>query len=66
MKLGFSIPVVLSTIASAAWGEPLTAEGIEKMGNNSLFTMARWRPSSHFLAPAGWMNVRNDVFDFES
>ncbi|KAJ5565335.1 hypothetical protein N7513_001577 [Penicillium frequentans] len=59
MKLGksvLSIPVVLSTIASAAWGEPLTAEGIEKMGNNSLFTMARWRPSSHFLAPAGWMN----------
>ncbi|KAK6397437.1 hypothetical protein LTR65_006413 [Meristemomyces frigidus] len=24
------------------------------MGNNSLFT--RWRPHSHFLAPAGWMN----------
>lgn len=24
------------------------------MGNNSLFT--RWRPTSHFLAPAGWMN----------
>ena len=24
------------------------------MGNNSLFT--RWRPYSHFNAPAGWMN----------
>ncbi|ORY15821.1 sucrose-6-phosphate hydrolase [Clohesyomyces aquaticus] len=27
---------------------------IESMGNNSLFT--RWRPVSHFIAPAGWMN----------
>jgi len=24
------------------------------MGNNSLFT--RWRPHSHFIAPAGWQN----------
>ncbi|KAK5129761.1 hypothetical protein LTR08_002827 [Meristemomyces frigidus] len=24
------------------------------MGNNTLFT--RWRPHSHFIAPAGWMN----------
>ncbi|KAJ5935744.1 hypothetical protein N7466_005291 [Penicillium verhagenii] len=57
MKLLSSIPVVvLSTIVSSAWGSFLSAEGIEKMGNNSLFTMARWRPSSHFLAPAGWMN----------
>ncbi|KAF2177417.1 glycoside hydrolase family 32 protein [Zopfia rhizophila CBS 207.26] len=27
---------------------------IKSMGNNSLFT--RWRPVSHFIAPAGWMN----------
>lgn len=33
---------------------PLTAADISAGGNNSLFT--RWRPTSHFLAPAGWMN----------
>ncbi|KAK5699881.1 hypothetical protein LTR97_006015 [Elasticomyces elasticus] len=33
---------------------PLTTDDIEAMGNNTLFT--RWRPQSHFLAPAGWMN----------
>ncbi|KAK4497369.1 hypothetical protein PRZ48_011820 [Zasmidium cellare] len=32
----------------------LMAESITSSGNNSLFT--RWRPQSHFLAPAGWMN----------
>ncbi|KAK5724136.1 hypothetical protein LTR17_013611 [Elasticomyces elasticus] len=32
----------------------LTTDDIEAMGNNTLFT--RWRPQSHFLAPAGWMN----------
>ncbi|KAJ5632148.1 hypothetical protein N7490_008487 [Penicillium lividum] len=56
MKILFSFPVIFGTIVSSAWGETLTADGIEKMGNNSLFTLARWRPSSHFLAPAGWMN----------
>lgn len=47
--------VVLGVTVSTAWGQTLTADTIEKMGNNSLFT--RWRPYSHFLAPAGWMNV---------
>lgn len=32
----------------------LTAAEVEAMGNNTLFN--RWRPRSHFLAPAGWMN----------
>lgn len=32
----------------------LTADEVRSMGNNSLFT--RWRPYSHFNAPAGWMN----------
>ncbi|KAL5116832.1 hypothetical protein ACEQ8H_005313 [Pleosporales sp. CAS-2024a] len=32
----------------------LTSEYIESLGNNSLFL--RWRPSFHFIAPAGWMN----------
>ncbi|KAL5422263.1 hypothetical protein PMIN04_004889 [Paraphaeosphaeria minitans] len=32
----------------------LDAETIASLGNNSLFT--RWRPISHFSAPAGWMN----------
>lgn len=34
--------------------DPLTADEITAMGNNSLFT--RWRPYSHVIAPAGWMN----------
>lgn len=33
----------------------LDADTIASLGNNSLFT--RWRPVSHFSAPAGWMNV---------
>jgi beta-fructofuranosidase len=33
----------------------LTAEYIETLGNNSLFL--RWRPTFHFISPAGWMNV---------
>ena len=32
----------------------ITSEDIESAGNNTLFT--RWRPHSHFMAPAGWMN----------
>nr|POE99340.1 fructan 6-exohydrolase [Quercus suber] len=32
----------------------LTSDEIQAAGNNSLFT--RWRPYSHVLAPAGWMN----------
>jgi beta-fructofuranosidase len=34
----------------------LTADYITALGNNSLFL--RWRPSFHFISPAGWMNVR--------
>ena len=33
----------------------LTADMISSMGNNTLFN--RWRPTYHFIAPAGWMNV---------
>ncbi|EHY53333.1 hypothetical protein HRR83_003542 [Exophiala dermatitidis] len=32
----------------------LTSDTIQSMANNSLFE--RWRPYSHFSAPAGWMN----------
>jgi beta-fructofuranosidase len=32
----------------------LTADIIDSLGNNSLFT--RWRPTYHFNAPAGWLN----------
>lgn len=49
------LSVVLGATVSTAWGQTLTGEMIEKMGNNTLFT--RWRPYSHFLAPSGWMNV---------
>ncbi|KAF4548613.1 Glycosyl hydrolases family 32 N-terminal domain-containing protein 1 [Elsinoe fawcettii] len=44
----------LALLAAAAVAQDLTAEMVEGMGNNSLFT--RWRPTSHFIAPAGWMN----------
>lgn len=33
----------------------LTTDIIDGLGNNSLFT--RWRPTYHFIAPAGWLNV---------
>ena len=46
---------MLGALSAQALGQAtLTAPMIEGMGNNSLFT--RWRPSSHFIAPAGWMN----------
>ncbi|KAF3004814.1 hypothetical protein E8E13_003602 [Curvularia kusanoi] len=32
----------------------LTADMISSMGNNTLFN--RWRPTYHFISPAGWMN----------
>ncbi|GES66719.1 glycoside hydrolase family 32 protein [Aspergillus terreus] len=43
--------VMLAATVSTAWSQILTGEKIQKMGNNTLFT--RWRPYSHFLAPAG-------------
>lgn len=54
MKSAIALSVALAG-AVPVWGQTLTADMIENMGNNSLFT--RWRPFSHFLAPAGWMNV---------
>lgn len=32
----------------------LTTEIIDSLGNNTLFN--RWRPTYHFISPAGWMN----------
>jgi hypothetical protein len=52
-----TLGAVLGVTVSTVWGQALTVDMIEQMGNNSLFT--RWRPFSHFLAPAGWMNVPN-------
>ncbi|KAJ5150894.1 uncharacterized protein N7482_010146 [Penicillium canariense] len=46
--------VALGAIASRVCGQTLTVDMIDNMSNNTLFT--RWRPSSHFLAPSGWMN----------
>ncbi|KAF2260980.1 sucrose-6-phosphate hydrolase [Lojkania enalia] len=52
------ISFVFSTSCVAAQNltapQNLDAPTIESLGNNSLFT--RWRPRSHFIAPAGWMN----------
>ncbi|CAI6338806.1 unnamed protein product [Periconia digitata] len=39
---------------STSLPDVLDAETIASLGNNSLFL--RWRPRSHFIAPAGWMN----------
>lgn len=60
MKSGIALSVALAGVVPV-WGQSLTVEMMEKMGNNSLFT--RWRPSSHFLAPAGWMNVRRFLLE---
>lgn len=57
MKSSFILGAALAVVPS--WGQTITAEMIEKMGNNSLFE--RWRPTSHFLAPSGWMNVSLSV-----
>ncbi|KAJ5376096.1 hypothetical protein N7509_012982 [Penicillium cosmopolitanum] len=54
MKMKLSVLGAALSVAPV-WGQhTLTAESIEKMDNNTLFE--RWRPTSHFLAPAGWMN----------
>ncbi|KAF2218426.1 glycosyl hydrolase [Elsinoe ampelina] len=53
MKVTMMFAGLVLFVASAA-AQDLTTDMIENMGNNSLFT--RWRPTSHFIAPAGWMN----------
>jgi beta-fructofuranosidase len=45
---------VVFSLLAVAYGQTLTSSTIQKMDNNSLFE--RWRPYSHFAAPAGWMN----------
>ncbi|KAF2707392.1 glycoside hydrolase family 32 protein [Pleomassaria siparia CBS 279.74] len=57
--LGFmlsTLPSILATnsTTNGTSSENLTADLIMSMGNNTLFN--RWRPTSHFIAPAGWMN----------
>ncbi|KAF2869152.1 glycosyl hydrolase-like proteins family 32 superfamily [Massariosphaeria phaeospora] len=58
-----SIPLpglLLATLAlvsaqnDSSFAPNLDVSEIQRLGNNSLFT--RWRPTSHFIAPAGWMN----------
>jgi beta-fructofuranosidase len=46
--------VLSSVLIGGSFAQLLTPNSIEKMGNNTLFT--RWRPISHIIAPAGWMN----------
>lgn len=41
----------------------LTTDIIAGLGNNSLFT--RWRPTYHFISPAGWMNVCSMIVQLE-
>ncbi|KAF2154379.1 glycoside hydrolase family 32 protein [Myriangium duriaei CBS 260.36] len=54
MRLFSVFLVGLATVWSVVVAQDLTAAMINTMGNNSLFT--RWRPRSHFLAPAGAMS----------
>jgi beta-fructofuranosidase len=49
-----ALPFAFASPTARASCDVLTAHEINHMGNNSLFT--RWRPYSHFIAPAGWMN----------
>lgn len=48
--------LLLGATLTGVGAQTLDADMISSMGNNTLFT--RWRPTSHVLAPAGWMNVR--------
>ncbi|KAF2798252.1 glycoside hydrolase family 32 protein [Melanomma pulvis-pyrius CBS 109.77] len=53
--LGFMLGALPSINAQNSTSlENLDASVIQSLGNNTLFT--RWRPTSHFIAPAGWMN----------
>jgi hypothetical protein len=49
-----SLPMALASPTARQSCSVLTENEVSSMGNNSLFT--RWRPYSHFNAPAGWMN----------
>lgn len=49
-----SSALFLAAYAAGTLAQDLTTTQIGFMGNNSLFT--RWRPTSHVIAPAGWMN----------
>jgi len=44
----------LSAVGAQEVPAVLTADILEGLGNNTLFT--RWRPTYHFSAPAGWLN----------
>ncbi|KAF7719133.1 Beta-fructofuranosidase [Penicillium ucsense] len=50
----FATAVALGAGSAPALSQSLTVDQINSMANNTLFT--RWRPTSHFLAPSGWMN----------
>jgi beta-fructofuranosidase len=58
--LGFvlgSVPSATAQNSTTQLPNILTADIVESLGNNTLFN--RWRPTYHFIAPAGWMNVRS-------
>ena len=56
IPLGYALPSDTTHTGGGGGGScnTLTTNEIGSMGNNSLFT--RWRPRSHFMAPAGWQN----------
>ncbi|KAF1935998.1 sucrose-6-phosphate hydrolase [Clathrospora elynae] len=51
--LALALPSAIAQNTSAL-PAVLTADIIEGLGNNTLFT--RWRPKYHFISPAGWLN----------
>jgi beta-fructofuranosidase len=52
-----SVPSATAQNSTTQLPDVLTADIVESLGNNTLFN--RWRPTYHFIAPAGWMNVRS-------
>jgi beta-fructofuranosidase len=54
-----SVPSVTAQNSSTQLPDVLTADIVQSLGNNTLFN--RWRPTYHFIAPAGWMNVCNII-----
>jgi beta-fructofuranosidase len=59
-----SIPSTTAQNSTSQLPDVLTADIIQNLGNNTLFN--RWRPTYHFISPAGWMNVCAPYSEFST